>query len=196
VGTDIANRNMAEIEELIGFFINLLVLRTDLSGSPSFRQLLARVSEVTLGAYTHQDLAFDLLVREMRALWGAPDASLFDVLFVFQNAPVQALELPGAELRPVVLEGETTRFDLALFVEDTPAGIVGHWSYRTDLFDGETIARLTARFEALLASAVSHPDAGIDELDLTSAAERSESARRRERGFSRLKRVAAPEGVS
>ncbi len=196
VGTDIANRNLAEIEELIGFFINLLVLRTDQSGSPTFRQLLARVSEVTLGAYTHQDLAFDLLVREMRALWGAPDASLFDVLIVFQNAPVQALELPGAELRPVVLEGETTRFDLALFVEDTPAGIAGHWSYRTDLFDRATIARLSARFEALLAGAVAHPDAGIDELELTSAAERSESERRRERSFSRLRRPAVPEVVS
>ncbi|HYR11831.1 MAG TPA: condensation domain-containing protein, partial [Longimicrobium sp.] len=189
VGTDIANRNMAEIEELIGFFINLLVLRTDLSGSPSFRQLLGRVSEVTLGAYAHQDLAFDLLVREMRTHWGAPDASLFDVLFVFQNAPVEALDLPGAELRHVPLEGETTRFDLALFVEDTPAGIVGRWSYRTDLFDAATIARLSARYEALLASAVAHPDAGIDELDLTSEAERSETARRRESSFNRLKRV-------
>jgi hypothetical protein len=189
VGTDIANRNMAEIEELIGFFINLLVLRTDLSGSPSFRQLLGRVSEVTLGAYAHQDLAYDLLVREMRAQWGAPDASLFDVLFVFQNAPVQALELPGAELRSVSLEGDTTRFDLALFVEDTPAGIVGSWSYRLDLFDAGTIARLSARFEALLASAVAHPDAGIDELDVTSEAERSETARRRESSFNRLKRV-------
>ncbi|MDB4948135.1 MAG: Linear gramicidin synthetase subunit [Gemmatimonadetes bacterium] len=195
VGTDIANRNVAEIEELIGFFINLLVLRTDLSGSPTFRQLLARVSEVTIGAYTHQDLAFDLLVREMRAHWGAPDASLFDVLFVLQNAPVEALELPGAELRPLPVEGETTRFDLALFVEDAPAGIVGRWSYRTDLFDAGTIARLSARFEALLASAVAHPDAGIDELDVTSAAERSESARRRESSFNRLKRR-APEGVS
>jgi non-ribosomal peptide synthetase component F len=133
----------------------------------------------------------------MRAHWGAPDASVFDVLFVFQNAPVQALELPGAELRPVTWDGgETTRFDLALFVEDTPEGIVGRWNYRTDLFDAATVARLSARLEALLVGAVAHPDAGIDELDLTSAAERGESERRRERSFSRLKRAAVPEAVS
>ncbi|MBD0395939.1 MAG: non-ribosomal peptide synthetase, partial [Microcoleus sp. C1-bin4] len=154
VGTDLANRTQVETEALIGFFVNILVLRTDMRGNPTFRQLLDRVREVTLKAYTHQDLPFDKLVEELRPDRTLSQTPLFQVLFVMQNAPRPTLEMAGLTLMSVAIDSGTAKFDLALFVSETDTGIVGSWKYNSDLFDRETIAQMSNRFETLLASIV------------------------------------------
>ncbi|MCI0489790.1 MAG: amino acid adenylation domain-containing protein, partial [Blastocatellia bacterium] len=133
VATGIANRSRGETEGLIGFFVNMLVLRTDLSGNPTFMDLLAREREVTLGAYAHQDLPFARLVEALqpeRNLGGNP---LFQVVFVLQNAPMPALTLEGLTISPVVLESRTTHFDLTLEMLPTEEGLIGALDYSTDL---------------------------------------------------------------
>ncbi|MEO0538402.1 MAG: condensation domain-containing protein [Cyanobacteria bacterium P01_A01_bin.123] len=172
VGTDVAGRNRAEVEPLIGFFINLLVLRTDLSGNPTFRALLDRVREVTLGAYAHQDLPFAKLVESLRPDRATNTTPLFEILFVFQNIPRSVVEFSGLTLTSVEVSKKKARFGLALFLEETEQGIFGNWRYRTDLFDSEAIARLSRNFEALLCSIAQNPDTRIDALDMLSESEK------------------------
>jgi amino acid adenylation domain-containing protein len=167
VGTDIANRNYAETERLIGFFVNLLVLRSKLSGGLSFRNLVHQIREISMEAFAHQDLPFDVLTRELRldrAFRGDP---LFDVLFVFQNAPTQKIAIPQAEMRPLLLDYKTARFDIALFMEETSQGLAGKWIYRTSLFQPSTIMRLSSQFEALLESVAEQPNALLDEISIS-----------------------------
>jgi non-ribosomal peptide synthetase component F len=116
VGSPIANRNRREVEGLIGFFTNSLVLRTDLSGNPTFRELLARVQQVAVGAYAHQDLPFEKLVEELHPERSLNRNPLFQTVFALQNAPMEQLELPGLTLSPYKLETTTTRFDLELYL--------------------------------------------------------------------------------
>jgi amino acid adenylation domain-containing protein len=192
VGTDVANRNRAEIESLIGFFVNLLVLRTDLSGNPSFWELLKRVREVTLGAYAHQDLPFDKLVEVLRPDRQSSHTPLFQVLFVLQNAPMTTLELPGLTLNQLEIEEKITRFDLALFVIETAQGIEGMWQYNADLFDSTTIQRMSDHFETLLSSIVAQPDARINSLEMLTDAEKEQQAvKKRQQKASKLKKFMA-----
>jgi len=135
VGTPIANRNRVETEGLIGFFVNALVLRTDLSGNPSFRELLRRVRQVCLGAYSHQDLPFDRLVEELHLKRDLSRNPLFQVTFVLLNAPLRPLELPGLTLGPVEGDNETAHFDLTLQILDTEQGLTAAFVYNTDLFE-------------------------------------------------------------
>jgi amino acid adenylation domain-containing protein len=175
VGTDVANRNCSEIEPLIGFFVNLLVLRTDLSGNPSFTELLQRVRQVTLGAYAHQDLPFDRLVKALqpqRYLSYTPP--LFQVLLVMQNTPMPVFELPGLSLTLREVEDTTTRFDLALFLKETEVGIEGEWQYNADLFAQTTITSLSTHFQNLLNSVTETPDARINTLKMLSDQELEE----------------------
>ena len=165
VGTDIANRNRTEIEGLIGFFINLLVLRTDLSGNPSFQDLLQRVREVTLESYAHQDLPFSQLVQALQPDTRRSGATPFvQALFVMQNAPFTSFELPELTLTPVEIDTHSARFDLALFVGETPTGITVAWNYSTDRFSKDTISRLAQQFEALLSQIVTQPDSSLETL--------------------------------
>ncbi len=187
VGTDVANRNWKETENMIGFFVNLLVLRTKISGRMTFREVLALVREVALEAYAHQELPFDLLTKELRLERGLSQTPLFDVLFVFQNVPMQAIDLVGARLTSVPLDYETARFDLALFMEETPQGLVGRWTYRTELFRPATIARLSARYEKLLNMIVERPNIHLDELELLETAEEGVQALMQEKSLNKFR---------
>jgi alpha-ketoglutarate-dependent taurine dioxygenase/aryl carrier-like protein len=164
VGTDSANRNWAEIEPLIGFFVNLLVLRTDLSGDPSFRQLLRRVREVALGTYAHQDLPFERLVMELERERGLNRTPLFQVLFVMQNTPQAELRLAGLRIEMLEMVEQPAKFDLAVFVEERDEQLIVTWNYSTELFERETIQRLAVRYQRLLSGAVERPEARLSEL--------------------------------
>jgi amino acid adenylation domain-containing protein len=191
VGSPIANRNRSEIEALIGFFVNSLVLRTDLSGNPTFRELLNRVKEVALGAYAHQDLPFEKLVEELHPDRALNQNPLFQVAFALQNAPGNRLELPELTLSPQQLDVGTARFDLEFHLwerspnssgsnqspsnklwVDSSEGISGMVIYSADLFDEATITRLIGHFQTLLESIVANPEQRIANLQYLSAQER------------------------
>ncbi|HSN86068.1 MAG TPA: condensation domain-containing protein, partial [Thermoanaerobaculia bacterium] len=174
VGTHVANREGSGTEGLIGLFVNDLALRTDLSGRPSFRELLARVRETALEAYAHQDLPFEALQADLR-----PDRSagpLFQVLFVLQNAPGRARELPGLSLASFPAERRTANFDLTLSLTEEANGVSGAFAYDVDLFEESTIARLAEHFVALLREVVSDPDRPLSSLSFASPAAAREMA--------------------
>jgi amino acid adenylation domain-containing protein len=188
VGSPIANRNRSEIEGLIGFFVNSLVLRTDLSGNPTFRELLARVRQVTLGAYSHQDLPFEKLVEELHPERNLNIHPLFQVVFGFENTPMSALELPGLVPSFMDIDFKTTRFDLELHLwkcsEDFRSLWGGKWEnsegirgivvYNTDLFDEATITRMLGHFKTLLECIVNNSEERIATLPLLGEAERQQ----------------------
>ena len=188
VGSPIANRNRSELEELIGFFVNSLVLRGDLSGNPTFSELLARVREMTLAAYAHQDLPFEKLVGELHPARDLSRNPLFSVVFALQNAPMEQLELPGLSLSSLNLETKTTRFDLELYLWECSenfrslwghgwkhsAGLRGVIVYNTDLFDRATITRLLGSFQTLLAGIIANPNQHIHDLPLLTASEQQQ----------------------
>jgi non-ribosomal peptide synthetase component F len=172
VGTNVANRTRAEIEGLIGFFVNLLALRTDCSGNPSFTQLLERVREITLGAYTHQELPFEWVVGELQPERDLSYSPLFQVVFSFQNAPSPALELTGLKLSLLDIEIETAKFDLVVNMWENERGLAGSLEYNSDLFDRATAMRMLQDFERLLSSVAAQPDARLDELEILPEEER------------------------
>ncbi len=177
VGADIANRNRRETEDLIGFFVNQLVLRADLSGNPTFRELLGRVREVTLGAFAHQDTPFGKLVEELQPQRDLSRNPLFQVMFIVQNAPMPALKLQGLTLTPLDIKEETSVFDLTIsFVEAEQGQIRVLCRYNTDLFEPDTIARMLERLEALLNRVAADPEARLSALNIQAEAE----AKRRE----------------
>jgi hypothetical protein len=176
VGSPIANRARAEIEELIGFFVNMLVLRTDLSAGPSFHDLLGRIREVCLGAYAHHDLPFERLVEELQPEREMNHNPLFQVAFVLQNAPLPALQLPGVILEPLEVDSGTARFDLTLELVETERGLVGTAQYDTDLFDAATITRMLGHFQALLEGIIADPARRLLELPLLTEAEHQQLA--------------------
>ncbi|MEH2238962.1 condensation domain-containing protein [Nostoc sp.] len=164
VGTDIANRNQAETKELIGFFANQLVLRTDLSGNPTFLELLERVREMTLEAYAHQDLPFDKLVDALNPKRELNRSPLFQVKLVLENTQTPSLELPGLTINSLKVENKTVQFDLLLELNETEQGLFGVWEYNTDLFDTASIVQMSRNFEALLGKIATHPQAKLNEL--------------------------------
>ncbi|MCP4656984.1 MAG: amino acid adenylation domain-containing protein, partial [bacterium] len=164
VGSPIAGRTRKEIEGLIGFFINTLVLRTDLRRDPSFRDLLAQVRQVALDGYAHQNLPFERLVEELQPQRDLSTSPLFQVLFVLQNAPRETLELPGLTMTPLEMKGATTKFDLSLGLTEGGAGIVGGLEYSTELFDATTMERLLAHYTRLLEGVVEDPQRRLSEL--------------------------------
>jgi amino acid adenylation domain-containing protein len=172
VGTAIANRNRAEIEGLIGFFVNTLVMRADLSGQPSFQKLLKQVREVALGAYTHQDLPFEMLVEELQPERDLSHTPLFQAAFALQNAPMRTIELPGLTLTPLEADSGTAKFDLTLTMAEGPDGLRGTIEYNTDLFELATIQRMAGHFRTLLEGIVADPEQPISRLPLLMEAER------------------------
>jgi len=165
VGTDIANRNRSEIESLIGFFTNQLVLRSTFSGNPTFKELLRRVRKVTLDAYAHQDLPFEKLVESVQPERIFDRNPLFQVMFVFQHTP-QQLELPGLVVRTLDIDEGTTAFDLTLTMEETDEGLKGSIRYSTDLFKATTIERMIRHFNNILTSVLASIDTPVHLLEM------------------------------
>ena len=164
VGTDDANRGHLETEPLIGFFINQLALRTNLSGNPSFRELLGRVREVTLGAYANHDLPFDKIVERLQPERSLAHAPLFQVKLVLQNTPVEELELRGLILQPLQVDYAAAKFDLTPLLWEKPDGLRGWFEYSSDLFSPAAIARIAEQFEFVLKSVASRPDLTLEQL--------------------------------
>ena len=172
VGTAIAGRNQQEIENLIGFFVNTLALRTDLSGAPSFVQLLIRIREVCLSAYTHQDIPFEKLVAELQVQRDMSRHPLFQVMLILQPTTLQDMQLPGLTISKLTVTNETAKFDLALSLVEHPDGLTGTIEYSTDLFNAKTITRLAGHFLTLLEAIVEHPETAITVLPMLTVPER------------------------
>ncbi len=172
VGTAIANRARVETESIVGFFANTLVLRTDVSGSPSFEELIGRVRDVALGAYRHQDLPFERLVKELRPQRTLRATPLFQHMFVFQNTPADDLELRSVRTEAFPLEQETAMFDLTLTLTERADRLAGTLEYATDLFERTTAERIATHFVRLLEAVVAAPDRPIGDADLLDADER------------------------
>ncbi len=171
IGSPIANRNRSELEQLIGFFINTLVLRLDVSGNPDFRTLLGQTQETTLGAYQHQDIPFEKLVEVLQPDRDRSRNPLFQVQFSLQNAPIEPLKLKGLELEPVRSGTQSTRFDLECHIWPGAEGLDAVFIYNTDLFDADTIKTLLTHYQTLLAGIVAGPDRRISELSMLGARE-------------------------
>ena len=172
VGSPMAGRTRTEIEGLIGFFVNTLVLRGDLSGNPTFRELLARVRKVAVEAYAHQDVPFEKLVEELQPQRNLSHSPLFQVMFVFQNAPATALEFQGLSMSPMINGSDTAKFDLTLSIREESGGLRGDLQYNTDLFDRSTVERMLNHFENLLKGIVADPDRRLSDFALLTPAER------------------------
>ncbi|MEO0835737.1 MAG: amino acid adenylation domain-containing protein, partial [Cyanobacteria bacterium J06642_3] len=172
VGTDIANRDRTETESLIGLLVNTLVLRTDLTGNPSFLELLERVKQVTLDAFAHKDLSFEKLVEILNPERNLSQMMpLFQVKFDLQLAEVKPLELPELEVTRLPLEETTVKYELRFNLQNSESGISGNVEYSTDLFDQSTVARMVEHFKILLEGIVSNPQAKIAYLPIISTPE-------------------------
>ncbi len=173
VGTYIANRNRAEIESLIGFFINTLVMRTNTAGNPTFRELLARVKDVALGAYAHQDMPFEVLVEALQPERDLSRNPLFQVVLQLFNAPtVDTASARPSEGPSADIEKRTAIFDLAFNLWEDADGIGGGFEYNTDVFEASTCKRIAAHLERLLQAVADGPGLPIADLPLLSAGER------------------------
>ncbi len=172
VGAPTANRNHAETEPLIGYLVNMLALRTDLSGAPSFRELLRRVRGSALDAYAHQELPFEKLVEALQPERSLSYTPLFQVMFTVENAAPALPETAGVTWQPFEIETATAKVDLALSLRDGPQGLSGFFEYATDLFEAGTIERLVGHWQTLLAGIVAHPDQPITSLPILTEAER------------------------
>ncbi len=172
VGAPIANRDRIELENIIGFFTNTLVLRTNLSGDPSFRDLLKRVREVALGAYTHRDLPFEALVEALQPERDLSYPPLFQVMFVHQVSMTENFELPGLTLSNVGVDNGSAKFDMTLFLVEGSGSLAAILEYNSDLFDAETARRTLGLFENLLTAAVAEPEHPIAELEVLSPSDR------------------------
>ncbi|MGB7946975.1 MAG: amino acid adenylation domain-containing protein, partial [Candidatus Binatia bacterium] len=174
LGAPIAGRTDARTEGLIGVFANTLVLRTDLSGDPTFRALLKRVRTAALEAYNHQELPFEKVVELVQPERDLSYNPLFQVLFALHNTPPALLELPGLVVDPIAVDSGTARFDVALDLREQPQGLVGSLEYNTDLFDAATITRMLGNFETLLEGIAADPDRRLSTLSLLTEAERQQ----------------------
>jgi amino acid adenylation domain-containing protein len=172
IGSPIAGRNRSELESLIGFFLNMLVLRADLSGNPTFRELLVRVREICLEAYVHQDLPFEKLVQELCPKRDLSYNPFFQVTFAIQHGPRFQLDSPGLTATNVDVDPRTARFDLNLVVTEEESSLRAYIDYNTNLFDASTIERMAKHFQGLLEAVVADPNRPIDNFPLLTEQER------------------------
>lgn len=175
VGSPIANRTRAEIEGLIGFFVNTIVLRTNLSGDITFSQLLKRVREITLEAYANQDVPFERLVEILQTDRDMSHSSLFQVMFILQNNPMEIdMELPDISISTMNVNAGTSTFDLTLMITEDVAGLQVSVEFNTDLFNRSTIVRMLEHYQMLLTSIVANPNQKISQLPMLSQSERQQ----------------------
>lgn len=173
IGTPIANRNRVEVEDLIGFFVNMLVLRTDLSAATNFNSLLALVRETALEAYQNQDLPFEKLVEELKIERDLSRNPLFQVSFALQGTPEDMFRLEGLNLELLqIAEVATTRFDLEVNVTEGKGQMIIDCLFNTSLFRRNSVEKMMARFESLLQAIVAAPDQELEQLDILTAEER------------------------
>jgi hypothetical protein len=201
IGTDVANRQRAETENLIGMFVNQLVLRIKLSGNPTFQEVVGRVRSVCLEAYVHQDVPFDRLVEALNPVRDLSRNPLFHVMFGLQNEPLPALSLVDLTLESLKIEKEQAVFELALYMMESDEGWSGVWTYHTDLFKTSTIVRMSEHYERLLGEILADPTIRLSRLVTVLAAADGErrntqrekfiDARRRMLGAAKLKNSAS-----
>ncbi|GGV19759.1 hypothetical protein GCM10010260_69660 [Streptomyces filipinensis] len=172
VGVPTALRGHAEVEPLIGYFVNTLPIRADLSGDPGFEAVLARVRDACLGAYAHQDVPFELIVADLNTARDLSRPPVYQVSFSYGREPVPTLAMAGARLTRLPVRSVGARFDLELQAFDTDGGVTGWFEYDRDLFDEATIVRLAGHFRRLVEQVVARPQAPVGDLDLLDAAER------------------------
>ncbi|WP_394296110.1 amino acid adenylation domain-containing protein [Microcystis aeruginosa] len=174
IGSAIANRNRREIEGLIGFFVNTLALRLDLSEKPSFATFLKQVQTVTQDAYEHQDLPFEMLVEELQLERKLDRNPLVQVGFILQNAANEAWKLPGLTIEEMSWELDSARLDLEVHLSEVNDGLTGLCCYNIDLFDGSMIARLLEHFQNLLRAIIVNPQESVSLLPLLSKQEQKQ----------------------
>ncbi len=170
LGTVTGDCKHSEFQRLLGFFLNTIVLRTDLSGNPTFRELLGRVREVIISAHAHADVPFEHVVRELQPDRNLSQNPLFQVLLTL--IPMSPVLPSGWDLTQMDVQTGTSKFDLSLELEDRPEGLIGRFVYNTDLFDRSTIGRMVGHWQTLLESIVANPAQHIAELPLLTEAER------------------------
>ncbi|MEW6732306.1 MAG: amino acid adenylation domain-containing protein [Acidobacteriota bacterium] len=174
VGTPIANRNRVEIEGLIGFFVNTLALRSNLSGNISFLELLRKTRDIALGAYTHQDLPFEKLVEELQPQRHLSHTPIFQVMFTIQNTPMSSFDISGLSFHTFEVESVVAKFDLSLSFVETDNGLVEYWEYNTDLFDDVTVARMLGHCQTLLESIIANPTQQLAALPILTLVEQQQ----------------------
>ncbi|HEX8089516.1 MAG TPA: condensation domain-containing protein, partial [Blastocatellia bacterium] len=175
VGSPIANRNRPEIQSLIGYFLNMLMLRATVNDGTTFRELLAQVRDSALEAYAHQDIPFARLVQELQPERDMAQNPLFQVAFVYLDFQEQDMELRGLKTRSLKLDSGTSMFDLTLGLTETPGGVEASFEYSTELFDEATISRMTQHFKTLLESIIANPNRCVWELAMMGERERQEA---------------------
>ncbi|HEV7746373.1 MAG TPA: amino acid adenylation domain-containing protein [Pyrinomonadaceae bacterium] len=173
IGSPIANRNRIEFEDLIGCFVNVLVMRIDAGGNPNFSALLERVKETSLAAYANQDLPFERLVEEIQPARDLSRTPVFQALFVLQNTPAPEFELTEMAITPFDFDPGAAVYDVTLSIKESEDGLGGWLEYNADLFEPATVRRMIGHFQTLLESIASHPDCSIGELEILSEEERS-----------------------
>jgi amino acid adenylation domain-containing protein len=171
VGTPLASRSKKELENLIGYFVNSIVMRTSLEGEPSFTELLTRIKTTSLEAFSNQAVPFDKLVAELKPERLSNQNPIFQTMFVFQNAPLPDLELPGLKVTPLEIDKKGATFDLTLEIWHTSKGFQCNFEYNTDLFDTDMIERMGGHFQTLLESILANPQKKISKLKMLTPAE-------------------------
>jgi amino acid adenylation domain-containing protein len=172
IGSPAANRIRSEVEPLVGFFVNTLALRSDLSDNPSFRDLLKRVRGTVIDAQAHQDLPFEKLVEELQPERSLSHNPIFQVTFALQNTPQQTLKFPNLATSNLEVANTTTKFDLSLSLEERGRGLWGAFEFSTDLFEKPTITSMIGHYQTLLEGVVANPDQKLSELPLLTSGEK------------------------
>ncbi len=174
IGTPIANRNKKELEKIIGFFANTIVIRADLRSKPTFVNALKKIKNNALQAFQHSEIPFEKLVDEIQPERELSYTPLFQVMFVLQNNDVTASPVSGMQIEPIETENKTAQFDLTLNMEETPSGFAGWFEFNTDLFYEETILQMIMHFQNLIQDVTQNPNFPISDIDILSDKEKSE----------------------